>query len=161
MNMTQDDLRNASKTSVHDTVKALNAQADESASLPQSALTAADLARLENMSKQQLIALYRLLNADKVHVGLLSKEERIEAAKLKFWASGLNEPDIFKALPALKEAFDRDVGKAAQTVNMTVEEKGLGRLTTERLLALDAELCRRAGLEPLNIAPMPGRLSEL
>jgi hypothetical protein len=63
-------------------------------------------------------------------------------------------------VPAIKELLDRVDGKAAQSIAMTVEDKGLGKLSTERLLRLEAELARITGVEAMVIAPMPQKLLE-
>lgn len=67
-------------------------------------------------------------------------------------------PRNISLVGAIRELLDRVDGKAPQSIAMTVEDKGLGKLSTERLLALDRELCARAGVEPMQVRPMPGKL---
>lgn len=79
-----------------------------------------------------------------------------EAVCLKLLHGGLTEESVWKALPALKEWMDRRKGKPAQTVAMTLENKGLDQLSTEKLMRLAAMLD-----EPVIIAPMPQKLDDV
>lgn len=90
----------------------------------------------------------------------MTVEERMEAAKLKLWHGGLSEKEIMKALPALREVMDRERGKPSQSIAMTVEDKGIGKLSDERLMRLERELARMTGEDALVIAPVPGKLGE-
>ena len=62
---------------------------------------------------------------------------------------------MFKALPVMREWFDRSLGKAPQSIAMTVKDDGLGKLSTDKLLRLAAMLD-----EPLIIPPMHDKLQE-
>lgn len=117
------------------------------------AIPADVLAKLNGMDREGLIALIRLCNADKIGVALLTKEERMEAAKLKLWHGGLSEKEIYKALPALNAAMDREIGKPAQSIAMQIEDKSLDKVATEKLLRLASMLD-----DPVIIAPMPKKL---
>lgn len=148
-------------------LESLIAEANEQAKTPPQPeklppITPADLAKLAAMTPGELLSLSNQLNAAAglVHIALLTPKERAEAARLKLWQAGLSQTDMFKALPLLREALDRDEGKPSQSIEMKVENKGLNALSLERLLALDAELCRRSGLEPEHVRPMPNKLTE-
>lgn len=61
-------------------------------------------------------------------------------------------------LGCCKELIDRDEGKPAQTVAMSVETKGIDKLTTDRLLALERHLAELTGVNALVIPPPPKKL---
>ena len=122
---------------------------------PQEAL---DLSRLDGMTRDELIALVRLCNADRVAVAVMSPEEIVSAFKLKLAVGGITEKDMFKALPLMREWFDRQLGKAPQSVSMTVESKGIDKLSDERLLRLEKELARMTGEDAVIIPPEPKKL---
>lgn len=63
-------------------------------------------------------------------------------------------------LGCAKEAIDRDEGKPAQTSTITLESKGIDKLTTDRLLALEQHLARITGANALVIPPMPKKLGD-
>lgn len=118
-----------------------------------------ELSKLDDMGAEELRALVRRISGARWgEIGLMSVDELLEAAKLKLWHGGLTETQIFRALPVLREVMDREVGKPSQSIAMTVEDKGLGKLSDERLLRLERELSRMTGSEALVIAPMPERL---
>lgn len=122
---------------------------------------APDLSYLDDMSHGDLISLCRRVCAARWgEVALLSVDERFEAAKLKLWHGGLTEKEIGRALPILREAMDREKGKPAQSIAMTVEDKGLGKLSDDRLMRLERELARMTGEDALVVAPMPGKLGD-
>jgi hypothetical protein len=111
------------------------------------------------MPRAELVPLLkRICNARWGEVALMSKEERLEAGKLKLWHIGLTNEDANKAIAGLEKAFDREIGKAAQTVAMTVESKGIDKLQTDRLLALERHLAQLTGANPLIIPPPPQKL---
>lgn len=121
---------------------------------PAEPLSIDTLERLETMPKNELRALLeRVCGARWGEVAVMTKEQRIDAAKLKLWHEGLTSKEMTKYLPALREAMDRDTGKPAQSIAMTVENKGLDQLATDKLLRLASMLD-----EPVIIAPMPKKL---
>jgi hypothetical protein len=118
-----------------------------------------EIARLENMPVDELRGvLQRICNARWGDIALMSKQQRAEAGRLKLWHAGLTEKEVYKALPILKEAFDRDEGRASQNVNMNVESTSLSKLSDDRLLRLERELSRVTGQEAMVILPMPEKL---
>lgn len=127
---------------------------------PIPALSASELARLGYMSKDELIALINRVSGAIWGIAMMSKDERIEAAKLKLWNAGLTQPDIFKALPALREALDRETGKPAQSIAMKVETDAISKLSDERLLRLERSLAQMTGEDAIIIAPLPGKLED-
>lgn len=124
------------------------------------ALSASELAKLGDMSKDELIALINRVSGAIWGIAMMSKDERIEAAKLKLWNAGLTQPDIFKALPALREALDRETGKPAQSIAMKVETDAISKLSDERLLRLERSLAQMTGEDAIIIAPLPGKLED-
>ena len=123
---------------------------------PQDAL---DLSRLDGMTRDELIALVRrVCGARWGEIAGMSKDERMESAKLKLWHEGLTSKEIVKYLPALREAMDRETGKPSQSIAMTVESKGLDKLSDERLLRLESALARMTGEEAIVIPPEPKKL---
>lgn len=137
----------------------------------QSDVPALDLTRLGEMGRDELLRMFKLIynaawgkrgltGAALINVALNTPDEVAEAFKLKLAAGGLNEDDMFKALPIMREWFDRSLGKAAQSIKMTVEDKGLGKLSDTRLLRLESELARITGSEAIIIMPEPKKLEE-
>lgn len=129
--------------------------------LPDAITDNPDLTRLDGMDRDGLIALIKTIaGARWGEVALMTKEERLEAAKLKLWHGGLTEKEIYKALPALNAAMDREIGKPAQSVAITVKDEGISKLSDDRLLRLEKELARMTGQDAIIIAPEPKKLNE-
>ncbi len=133
-------------------------QATTAQQSPSDAIDPETLSSLQTMPKDALISLIQRVSGAMWGVGLKTKEEIAEAFKLKLAIGGMNEKDMFKALPIMREWFDREMGKAAQSIAMTVEDKGLGKLSDERLLRLEQELAKMTGLEAVLIPPQPKKL---
>lgn len=127
---------------------------------PASPDNAPDLSRLDDMTVEELRGLVRRVSGAIWGIALQTPEEIAEAMKLKLAAGGLTEKDMFKALPLMREWFDRQIGKASQSIAMTVEDKGLGKLSDERLLRLESTLARMTGEQAIVIAPEPKRLED-
>ncbi len=138
---------------------------------PQSPLPALDLSRLDEMGREELIGLFRLVYSAGwgkrgltgqalINMALKSPEEVAEAFKIKLAAGGFGEDDMFKALPIMREWFDRSLGKAAQSIAMTVENKGISTLSDERLLRLERELSKMTGNDAILISPEPMKIEE-
>lgn len=119
-----------------------------------------DRTKLAEMSKSELIALICRVGGAVWGVGIMTDDEAYEAACLKLLHGGLTEKDVWKALPTLKEWMDRRKGKPAQSIAMTVENKGISQLSDDRLLRLERELARITGQEAVVIAPIPGKLED-
>lgn len=120
-----------------------------------------DLTAMESMTKEELIGLVkRVCDTRWGEVALMTKQQRAEAGRLKLWHAGLTEKEVYKALPMLKEAFDRDEGKAAQSIAMTVKTSPLDEMSDDRLLRLERELARLTGQEAIVISPSPKRLED-
>lgn len=125
-----------------------------------SAISNDEFQHLESMSKEGLIGLIQRVSGAMWGIGLKTQDDVAEAFKLKLAISGMAERDMFKALPIMREWFDRSLGKAAQSIAMTVEDKGLSKLSDEKLLRLERELARLTGQDSIVIAPMPQKLPE-
>lgn len=115
-------------------------------------VTEETIKRLENLSKQQLFAILRKLGGIVGHL-VMTDEEKDDALRAKFFKVGLNEDAVHKFMPAAKEWYDRTKGKPAQSIQMTVKDEGLDKLSTQKLLRLAAMLD-----EPVVIAPLPQKL---
>lgn len=116
------------------------------------------LAHLDSMDAEALRKLIQRVSGAMWGIGLKNLEEIADAFKLKLAIGGMTEKDMFKALPVMREWFDRSLGKAPQSIAMTVENKGLGRLTDEKLLRLERTLARMTGEDAVIIAPEPKKL---
>lgn len=127
---------------------------------PASAPIPFDAGKLEGMTKEELIALLKRIAGAFLGCAVMTDDEAYEAACLKLLHGGLSERDVWKALPTLKEWMDRRRGKPAQSIAMTVENKGISTLSDEKLLRLEAELARLTGQDAVLIAPMPKRLED-
>lgn len=136
-----------------------------------SPVSADDWAAIESMSQQQLIHMIKIVvgagwgkiggtGGNLVSAFLRTPDEVLKATKLKLCTGGLIEPDMFKALPLLREWMDRQTGKPAQSIAMTVKQDDLSKMSTDRLLALEREMAKLNGVEALLIAPMPEKLPE-
>ena len=118
-------------------------------------ISAATLSILHSMPKEALISLIQRVSGAMWGIGLKTQDDIAEAFKLKLAIGGMSEKDMFKALPVMREWFDRSLGKAPQSIAMTVKDDGLGKLSTDKLLRLAAMLD-----EPLIIPPMHDKLQE-
>lgn len=116
------------------------------------------ISSLQHLDREALISLIQRVSGAMWGVGLKTKEDIAEAFKLKLAISGMAEKDMFKALPIMREWFDRELGKASQSIAMTVEDKGLGKLSDEKLLRLERELARITGQDAIVISPQPQKL---
>ncbi len=119
------------------------------------AIDAQTLSQIENMDANALRGLIQRVSGAMWGIGLKSQDDIAEAFKLKLAIGGMSEKDMFKALPVMREWFDRSLGKAPQSIAMTVKDDGLGKLSTDKLLRLAAMLD-----EPLIIPPIPDKLQE-
>lgn len=137
----------------------------------QSPLPAETLAALETMGRDELLTIFkriysagwgkRGLTGDLlITMALKTPEEVSEAFKIKLAAGGFGEDDMFKALPIMKEWFDRSLGKAAQSIAVTVKDEGLGKLSDARLLRLESELAKMTGQDAVLILPEPKKLEQ-
>lgn len=86
----------------------------------------------------------------------LRKLARERLSEVLQCVKGSVQPDL--AIRAVNAILDRLDGRPSQSVAMTVEDKGISKLSTERLLALEKELARMTGQDAIVIAPMPTKL---
>jgi hypothetical protein len=87
----------------------------------QSPLSADVLERLEGYSRDELIALIKLVSGAIWGYALDTREQKAEAARLKLYALGMDSNDISKVVPALDKWFDRTMGKAVQPIAQKIE----------------------------------------
>lgn len=95
---------------------------------PANAITAEEIARLEGMDKESLIALIRRFACQCGIATMMTKEETAQAMRdvlaetaLKPIVAGLNmKADINARMTAIDKWLDRSEGKAAQIVSMSV-----------------------------------------
>ena len=75
--------------------------------------------KLHTFSKEQLLDIIKRVGGAMWAIGAKTDDEIAEAMRLKMAMGGLNEPQIHKALPAMREWFDRTKGKPTQSVDLT------------------------------------------
>ena len=115
---------------------------------------------LPSLPRDALEALCRRLLCQCGQAATMTEDEIAQAMLDKLANGGLSQVDMFKALPMMREWFDRKRGKPAQSVAMTIEDKGLGKLQDDRLLRLERSLSRMTGEEAIVIPPEPKRLDD-
>ncbi len=91
---------------------------------PQSPLTAQEIENLDNLSKEELIALVRCLPVVSVAHSLLSREEKRERLKLKVYTIAMESKNDASILKAANDWLDREDGKAAVSINQNVNVTG-------------------------------------
>lgn len=116
-------------------------------------ISPADLARLDTLTREELLELIRKAAGAIWGYALMDDAQKAEAARLKLYNLGMSATEVHKVVPALDHWFDRTQGKAPQSVAMTVEDKGLSRIDTDRLIRLAGMLD-----DPVIIAPLPSNL---
>lgn len=97
-----------------------------------------DLTRLDEMSREELITFIKTVSGAIWGYALDDNEQKAEAARLKLYNMGMSATEVHKVVPALDKWFDRTAGKAPQSIAMKVEDAGLSKVSTERLLRLAA-----------------------
>lgn len=115
----------------------------------------ATLAALNPMTKEELIALIRRVSGAMWGIAIQTQQEREDAMLLNLSILALTSDSAKAVVATTKEYFDRMRGKPAQTIDMTVKEKGVDGLTTDRLIALEKQLAQLSGCDALIIPPMP------
>ena len=85
-----------------------------------SAITADVLAKLGDMSKEELIALIRGLPCVPIAHALLTKDEKRERIKAKVYAVAMESTNEASILKAANDWLDREDGKAAQMETVTL-----------------------------------------
>lgn len=97
----------------------------------------------------------------KPYIAELTDEQLRKLAREKL-SEALQAVDASKerdlAIRLSNAVLDRVDGKPSQAIAMTVEDKGLGKLSDERLLRLEATLSKMVGCEAIIIPPMPTKL---
>ena len=108
-----------------------------------------DIARLETMSKSQLITLLKTLGGV-VGYALMDDEEKVRAAELKLYGLAMKSNEVHKVIPAIKEWYDRTKGKAPQSISLDVKDTRMDKLPIDKLLRLAGMLD-----EPVVVLPAP------
>lgn len=112
-----------------------------------------------------------LANQSDLSAGELASLETMQDGEIKQFGKKLSYKALIKMiadpktphavrLGCCKELIDRDEGKPAQTSTISVETKGIDKLTTDRLLALEQHLAKITGANALVIPPMPTKLND-
>jgi hypothetical protein len=115
------------------------ANKDTTATIP--ALSEGELAKLEGLSKPELIALIRRACLDKARVMLMGEEEQAKAMLDTLAIMALTSDDDKAVLNAIREWLDRKQGKPAQYIrqdNVSTVNVLVNRVRDE-LRALDTE----------------------
>lgn len=150
-----------SEKSLEDALNAANASVFAKKEEPLLPISEEQIAKLGTLSKDELISLIKRVSGAMWGIGLMTPQEIADAMKLKLAHGGLTQTDMFKALPVMREWFDREMGKAPQSIAMVVEDKGLGKLSDERLLRLERELAKMTGEDAILILPEPKKLDDV
>ena len=111
-----------------------------------------DLARMDVMSREELLGLIKRVAGAIWGYALKDDTEKAEAARLKLYNLGMSSEEVHKVVPALDKWFDRTQGKAPQAVEMTVKKSPVERLSDEEFIHYLALLPN-----PVVIPPMPGK----
>ena len=86
---------------------------------------------------------------------LMTDDEKDSAARAKLYRTGMSAAEVHKMVPALDKWYDRTMGKAPQSIAMTVKADPASSLSDDQLAALLALLP-----EPMIIPPLPKRLED-
>ena len=116
-----------------------------------------ELDNVQKLSHAELVALVQRMARQCGLVALMTPEQSTQAIIDRCTEKALNR-DVKEFLPYAKESLDRMKGKAAQSIALTVEDKGLTGLTTDKLLALESQMAVLLGEPVLVIPPMPDKL---
>lgn len=108
-------------------------------SSPSAPLSAEDMARLDGMSREELIALIKRVSGAIWGVAMMDDAEKAEAARLKLYNMGMSATEIHKCVPALDKWFDRTVGRAKQQIELTGKN---GDSLSVRLMAVQDRLLK-------------------
>lgn len=106
-----------------------------------------DIETLRNMGVEGLINLVQRISAARWgEVANMNPEAIAEAMKLRLAHGGLTQSDIFKAMPVMREWFDRTLGKPKERVEMLHQKNVIvTEMTTAELVArLEARAARGA-----------------
>lgn len=101
-------------------------------------LSAVDLAKLGEMTKDELIALVKCLPVRITGYALQTKEERREALKLEVYAVAMSNTMDAVKLKACNDWLDREDGKSTQRIeqkNLNVNVSAAKDMTTDELIA--------------------------
>lgn len=108
-----------------------------------SPISAGDLARLDGMSREELVGLVMASNADKISYALLSPQVRIMAYRMRLHDMAMNAKDDKVALNAINQISDRMEGKPIGTAtNINIGGSGEG-LTKIQVVLVNAADYRR------------------
>jgi hypothetical protein len=114
----------------------------------ESPLSADVLARLEGMTREELIALIKGVAGAIWGYALMDDIQKAEAARLKLYNLGMSASEVHKVVPALDKWFDRTEGKAPQSIALDVKDDRLDKMPIDRLLRLAAMLDEPAVVLP-------------
>lgn len=104
-----------------------------------------DLSKLDQMTREELIALIKTVSSALWGYALLSKEEKQEALRLKVYAIAMGSAQDAVTLKAANDWLDREEGKATQriesktlvaTVDLAKHREAIDRQAEEMLLRL-------------------------
>lgn len=117
------------------------------------------LARIEDMSRDELITLARRCNAALGGVGVLSEDETAEALLLKISAHALSGRGI-DWLSSAREWFDRKRGKATQRIEQKIDHTSkhlIVDMTSEQIM-LELQRMQTLGVMPDGVKVIEGRV---
>ena len=102
---------------------------------------------LDNLSRDALIAL--VIRCNGWQMALKTPAEIAEQFKTKLAMNAMSEKDMFKALPIMREWFDREMGEASQSVSLNVKDDRMDKLPIDQLIRLAAMLDEPVIIRPL------------
>ncbi len=83
-------------------------------------LTPQDIDKLENMTREELLVLVKRMACQCGLVAIMTPEEIDQAHMDRLASDGIQSKDARHALGAIRERFDRRIGRPMQTVHQTV-----------------------------------------
>lgn len=105
-------------------------------------LTGEELDRLEQMSREELIALVRASNAEYIAIGMMSQEEIKLNTRVRLAQIALRNKDDKVALQAIQQLLDRLEGKPIGTAPQ-INLNGAGGETKINVILVDAAEYRK------------------
>ena len=117
-----------------------NSGDSENTTPPNPALSSEDLARLDGMSREEIIALVKALPARITGYALQTKEERREAMRLKVYEIAMSAANDAITLKAANDWLDREEGKSVQ--REVIDMRVGGEIEVKHLKARNEHLDR-------------------
>ena len=121
-------------------------------------LTDEQLAQVDSMAREELIALVQRCNPDYVGIALLTEDEIAEAMLLKLAVNALTSRDAKQTLENINAWLDRKKGKAIQRIDQRIASfhtTAIPDMTTPEILA---QLTKLQDSLPANVKLIEGKV---